>query len=60
VVRRALQGWQWGGTETLNTATGQWTLTNTVPAGPGQLLPLDPTSEYPGWSHILQPPLLPH
>ncbi len=60
VVPLATQGWQWGGTETLNANTGQWTLTGAVPGGPGQLSPLDPTNEYPVWSHILQPPNPPH
>ncbi len=60
IVPMALQGWQWGGTETLNTSTGQWTLTNAVPLGPGPLSPLDPTDEYPEWSHILEPPKPPN
>ncbi len=52
VVPLAVQGWEWGGTETLNTTTGQWTLTSGVPIGPGTLSPLDPTNEYPVWSEI--------
>ena len=60
VVPPAPQGWEWGGTETLNANTGQWTLSNPVPAGPGALSPLDPTNEYPVWSSILQVPSPPN
>ncbi len=60
VVPLAEQGWQWGGTETLNTNTGQWALSNAVPLGPGTLSPLYPTNDYPFWDHILQVPNPPH
>lgn len=60
VVPLATQGWEWGGTETQNTNTGQWTITNAVPAGPGTLSPLDPTNEYPEWYLILQVPKPPN